>query len=121
MNALKLSRISIVMFGLGLACVTARRCRAQAEINPDHYDEAPSSSSTVRPAAATQPVAANRSGAAVKASTCVQAQPATDAKRTGCHTPVHAPRAAVPARAITSPAKEKDKSLRQLAAARNSG
>ena len=87
MNALKLSRISIVMFGLGLACFTARPCRAQAEINPDHYDEAPSSSSIIRPATANQPVAANRSGAATKASTCAQAQPATDAKRTGCKRP----------------------------------
>src|ERR1700757_3537096 len=116
MNALKLSRISIVMFGLGLACITARPCRAQAEINPDHYDEAPSSSSTVRPATATQPIAANRNGAAVSASTCAQGQPqpAADSKQTGCNAAqahqVRTSRAVVPARAITSPAKEKDKS-----------
>jgi hypothetical protein len=124
MNALKLYRISIVMFGLGLACITARPCRAQAEINPDHYDEAPSSSSIIRPATVTQPVAANRSKAAVRASTCVQAQTA-DTKRAGCNTAqahhVHASRAVVPARAITSPAKEKDKSIRQVASARISG
>jgi hypothetical protein len=124
MNALKLSRISIVMFGLGLACITARPCRAQAEINPDHYDEAPSSSSIIRPATVTQPVAANRSGAAVNASTCAQAQTAADAKRTGCNAAkahqVHASRAVAPARAITSSAKEKGKTI-QLADARNSG
>ena len=124
MNALKFFRISIVMFGLGLACITARPCRAQAEINPDHYDEAPSSS-TVRPAAATRPIAANRNGAAVSASTCAQAQAAADSKQTGCNAAqadqVRASRAVVPARAITSPAKEKDKSIRQVASARNSG
>jgi hypothetical protein len=120
MNALKLSRISIVMFGLGLACITARPCRAQAEINPDHYDEAPSSSSISRPATVTQPVAANRSGAAVNASTCAQAQTTADAKRTGCTTRVPVSPAVVRARAITSPAKEKDKAIR-LADARNSG
>jgi hypothetical protein len=123
MNALKLSRISIVMFGLGLACITARPCRAQAEINPDHYDEAPSSSSTIRPATVTQPIAGNRSKAAVRASTCVPAQ-AADTKRAGCNAAqghqVHASRAVVPARAVTSPAKEKDKTI-QLASARNSG
>ena len=125
MNAWKVSRISIVMFGLGVACLTARPCRAQAEINPDHYDEAPSSSSIVRPATATQPIAANRNGAAVSASTCAQAQAAADSKQTGCNAAqaqqVRASRAVVPARAITSPAKEKDKSIRQVAAARNSG
>ncbi len=124
MNAWKLSRISMVMFGLGLACLTARPCRAQAEINPDHYDEAPPSS-TVRPATATQPIAANRNGAAVSASTCAQAQAAADSKQTGCNAAqahkVRASRAVVPARAITSPAKEKDKSIRQVASARNSG
>jgi hypothetical protein len=124
MNALKLSRISIVMFGLGLACVTARPCRAQAEINPDHYDEAPSSSSIVRPAIATQPVAAKRTGAAVNASSCSQAQPAPDAKRTGCNAAqthqLRASHAVVPARAIAAPAKEKDKSVRRVAVARNS-
>ena len=124
MNALKLSRISMVMFGLGLACITARPCRAQAEINPDHYDEAPSSS-TVRPETLTQPIAANRNGAAVSASTCAQAQAAADSKQTGCNAAqaqqVRASRAVVPARAITSPAKEKDKSIRQVASARNSG
>jgi hypothetical protein len=123
MNALKLSRISIVMFGLGLACITARPCRAQAEINPDHYDEAPSSSSTIRPATVTQPIAANRNGAAANASTCAQAQKAAGAKRSGCNAPahqVHASRAVVPARAVTSPAKEKDKTI-QLASARTSG
>jgi hypothetical protein len=124
MNALKLFRISIVMFGLGLACITARPCRAQAEINPDHYDEAPSSSSIIRPATVTQPVAVNRSKAAVRASSCVQAQAAAGAKRAGCNAAqahqVHASRAGVPARAVTSPAKEKDKTI-QLASARNSG
>jgi hypothetical protein len=121
MNAWKVSRISIVMFGLGLACITARPCRAQAEINPDHYDEAPSSSSIVRPATVTQPIAANRSKAAVRAGICVQAQTA-DTKRAGCNAAqahqVHASRAVVPARAVTSPAKEKDKTI-QLASARN--
>jgi hypothetical protein len=124
MNTSKFFRISIVMFGLGLACITARPCRAQAEINPDHYDEAPSSS-TVHPATATQPIAANRNGAAVSASTCAQAQAAADSKQTGCNAAqahqVRASRAVVPARAITSPAKEKDKSIRQVASARNSG
>jgi hypothetical protein len=124
MNALKFFRISIVMFGLGLACITARPCRAQAEINPDHYDEAPSSS-TVRPATATQPIAANRNGAAVSASTCAQAQAAADSKQTGCNAAqphhVRASRAVVPARAVTSPAEEKDKSIRQVASVRNSG
>ena len=124
MNALKLSRISIVMFGLGLACITARPCRAQAEINPDHYDEAPSSSSIIRPATITQPVAANRNGAAVNASTCAETQAAADSKRTGCNAAqahqIRGPRAVVPARAITSPAKEKGKTI-QLASARNSG
>jgi hypothetical protein len=124
MNALKFFRISIVMFGLGLACITARPCRAQAEINPDHYDEAPPSS-TVRPATATQPIAANRNGAAVSASTCAQAQAAADSKQTGCNAAqphqVRASRAVVPAGAITSPAKEKDKSIRQVASARISG
>jgi hypothetical protein len=124
MNALKFFRISIVMFGLGLACITARPCRAQAEINPDHYDEAPSSS-TVRPATVTQSIAANRNGAAVSANTCTQAQAAADSKQTGCNAAqahqVRASRAVVPARAITSPAKEKDKSIRQVASARNSG
>ena len=124
MNAVKFFRISIVMFGLGLACITARPCRAQAEINPDHYDEAPSSS-IVRPATATQPIAANQNGAAVSASTCAQAQAAADSKQTGCNAAqahqVRASRAVVPARAITSPAKEKDKSIRQVASARNSG
>jgi hypothetical protein len=124
MNALKFFRISIVMFGLGLACITARPCRAQAEINPDHYDEAPPSS-TVRPATATQPIAANRNGAAVSANTCTQAQAAADSKQTGCNAAqahqVRASRAVVPARAITSPAKEKDKSIRQVASVRNSG
>src|SRR5579862_1430396 len=123
MNALKFFRISIVMFGLGLACLTARPCLAQAEINPDHYDEAPSSSSTVRPATVTQPVVANRSKAAVRASTCVQAQTG-DTKRAGCNAAqghqVQASRAVVPARAVTSSAKEKDKTI-QLASARNSG
>src|SRR5579864_6973225 len=121
MTAWKLSRISIVMFGLGLACLTARPCRAQAEINPDHYDETPSSSSTVRPATATQPVAANRSGAAVKASTCPQVQPAAEARRSGCNAPVHTSRAVLPSRVVALPAKQKDKSVRQLAAARDSG
>jgi hypothetical protein len=125
MNAWKVSRISIVIFGLGVACLTARPCRAQAEINPDHYDEAPSSSSIVRPATATQPIAANRNGAAVSASTCAQAQAAADSKQTGCNAAqahqVRASRAVVPARAITSPAKEKDKSIRQVASVRNSG
>jgi hypothetical protein len=124
MNALKFFRISIVMFGLGLACITARPCRAQAEINPDHYDEAPSSS-TVRPATVTQSIAANRNGAAVSANTCTQAQAAADSKQTGCNAAqahqVRASRAVVPAGAITSPAKEKDKSIRQVASARNSG
>jgi hypothetical protein len=124
MNALKFFRISIVMFGLGLACITARPCRAQAEINPDHYDEAPSSS-TVRPATVTQSIAANRNGAAVSANTCTQAQAAADSKQTGCNAAqahqVRASRAVVPARAITSPAKEKDKSIRQVASVRNSG
>ncbi len=125
MNAWKLSRISIVMFGLGLACITARPCRAQAEINPDHYDEAPSSSSIIRPATVTQPIAANRNGAAANASTCAQAQTAAGAKQTGCNAAqahqVHASRAIVPARAVTSPAQEKDKSIRQVASVRNSG
>jgi len=125
MNAWKVSRISIVMFGLGVACLTARPCRAQAEINPDHYDEAPSSSSIVRPATATQPVAANGNGAAVSANTCTQAQPAANSKRGSCNAAqahqVRASRVVVPVRAITSPAKEKDKSIRQVAAARNSG
>jgi hypothetical protein len=112
MNALKLSRISIVMFGLGLACLTARPCRAQAEINPDHYDEAPSSYSIIRPATGTQTVAAKRTGAAVTASTCVQALPAANAKRTGCDARTHANRAVIPARAVASPAKEKDKTIR---------
>ena len=123
MNALKLSRISMVMFGLGLACITARPCRAQAEINPDHYDEAPSSS-TVRPETLTQPIAANRNGAAVSVNTCAQAQAAADSKRTGCNAAqahqVRTSRAVVAARAITSPAK-KDESIRQVASARNSG
>jgi hypothetical protein len=124
MNAWKVSRISIVMFGLGVACLTARPCRAQAEINPDHYDEAPSSS-TVRPATATHSIAANRNGAAVSASTCAQAQAAADSKQTGCNAAqahqVRASRAVVPARAITSPAEEQDKSIRQVASVRNSG
>ena len=126
MNAWKVSRISIVMFGLGVACLTARPCRAQAEINPDHYDEAPSSS-TVRPATATQSIAANRNGAAVTASTCAQGQPqpAANSKQTGCNAAqahqVRASRAVVPARAITSPAEEQDKSIRQVASVRNSG
>jgi hypothetical protein len=123
MNAWKLSRISIVMFGLGLACITARPCRAQAEINPDHYDEAPSSSSIIPPATVTQPIAANRNGAAANASTCAQAQTAAGAKRAGCNAQdhqVHASRAIVPARAVTSPAQEKDKTI-QLASARTSG
>src|SRR6202040_3369067 len=111
MNAWKLSRILIFMFGLGLACLTARPCRAQAEINPDHYDEAPSSSSIIRPAIATQPVAANRTGAAVNASPCSQTQPAPDAKRTGCNAAqahqLRASRAVVPAHAIASPVREK--------------
>ena len=107
MNALKLPCISIVMFGLGLACFTARPCRAQAEINPDHYDEAPSSYSIVRPATATQQVAVNRSASHVNASTCAQAQAqATDAKSAGCNARVHASPAVVRAHAITSLAKE---------------
>jgi hypothetical protein len=121
MTTWKLSHISIVMFGLGLACISARPCRAQAEINPDHYDEAPSSSSIVRPATATQQVASNRSGAALNASNYAQAQTAADDKRTGCNVRVRASRIVVPARAITSPAREKDKPMRELAAARNSG
>jgi len=38
MQSARILRISIIMLGLGLASLTARPCRAQAEINPDHYD-----------------------------------------------------------------------------------
>src|SRR5271170_7703171 len=117
MNALKLSRISIVMFGLGLACITVRPCRAQAEINPDHYDEAPSSSPVVRTATTTQPVAALRTGAA-QTKPCAQAQAAANGKRIGCSARVEQTATAVPARSAASAAKPKDKSVRQFATVR---
>ena len=120
MNQLKLSHISIVMFGLGLACLTARPCRAQAEINPDHYDEAPLSSSTVRPATTTQPVATLHSGAAPQAKPCGQVQSAENGKRTVCNARVQQSGTQVAARSATSAAKPKDKSVRQVAALRTS-
>lgn len=41
MNAARITRLAVVTSGIALACLTARPCRAQAEIAPDHYENAP--------------------------------------------------------------------------------
>lgn len=55
MNAARIARIVIVTSGVALATVAARPCRAQAEINPDHYEDAPTSAPAIN--AAAKPVA----------------------------------------------------------------
>jgi hypothetical protein len=39
MNAAQAARITVLTSGLAFACLLPRPCRAQAEINPDHYDD----------------------------------------------------------------------------------
>lgn len=47
MNAAGIARIVIVTSGIALASLAARPCRAQAEINPDHYEDAPATALTI--------------------------------------------------------------------------
>ncbi|MGA8143626.1 MAG: hypothetical protein WB987_07040 [Candidatus Acidiferrales bacterium] len=114
MSVLKVLRISIVMLGLGLACLTARPCRAQAEINPDHYDDAPSSTSTVRPATTTHTVASTRTDAAPRKLPCAEAGTPASSPQAGCGAHVHSARKVV--RASTPAAK--DKAAREVASTR---
>ncbi len=46
MRASTILRLSLVILGLTFTSLAARPCRAQAEISPDHYDEAPALPST---------------------------------------------------------------------------
>ncbi|MGA8221016.1 MAG: hypothetical protein WB780_05120 [Candidatus Acidiferrales bacterium] len=74
MNSTRILRISIVVLGLGLASLTARPCRAQAEISPDHYDEMPAMQSAATQTASAQIGADVMHAAVAQSATCAAEQ-----------------------------------------------